>query len=438
MKLYDEELEKKKSKVPMVIGICVAILTVITLIIIFCIIYLQSSITTIKIDNVKNSKVEELLYIVEIEGKKELYIPINQIAPFLGYKGYVGDFQNRSEDTTKCYVESENETAMFSLNSNLLVKSIRNSEYEYINIDKPVIEKNGELYTTIDGIQKGFNILFFTDEQLKKIDLFTIDYLINYYTTRLKIEEYSKDFSDQKAILENMLIIEENKKFGVINVQTQQSVLETKYDEVKYLSTTKDFLIKSNKKYGIVSNDKTIIKPVYDQIKIMDSLNGLYLVKQNNSYGVVNIEGKEVIKPEYKQIGIDKNTYNQNGVENQYVLLNEIIPTKNAEDLWGFFNIKGEKITDFKYTGVGCKSLNTTNSYPTVIIPSYRVIVVEIDKKYNLINLKGEELIPGYIVNSIYIKSNTETAQNQFFMTNDNNDKIIDVEEYIKKITEED
>lgn len=438
MELYDEELDKKKSKLPMIIGICVGILTLITVAIIICILYLQSSMTTVRIDGVKNAGIEELFYIETTEeGSQELYIPINQIAPFLGYKGYVGDFQDKSEDKTKCYVESENERAMFSLNSDVLVKATEDSEYEYITIDKEVIEKDGELYTSIDGIQKAFNIIFSSDDEFKNIDIFTMDYLITYYTTKLKIEEYSTDFSDRKSILENMIIIEKDEKYGVIDVLTEESILQTKYDEIKYLPTTTDFLVKSNKKYGIVAKDKTIkVRTVYDEIKIIDNKNGLYLVKQNNSFGVVDINGKVIIEPEYKQIGIDKSKYAQNGVENQYVLLDEIIPMKNDQGLWGFFNLKGEQITDFKYTGVGCKSSEASNSHPAVIIPSYNIIVVESDNHYNLMTLQGEELITGYILDTVYLKSNTETAQNQFFMTYNENNKVINVEEYLKSITE--
>lgn len=74
----------------------------------------------------------------------------------------------------------------------------------------------------------------------------------------------------------------------------------------------------------------------------MDNQNELYLVKQNNLYGVIDTKGKTIISPEYKQIGIDISKFTQNGIENQYVLLNKIIPVKNNQDLWGIFDIKGQ------------------------------------------------------------------------------------------------
>lgn len=435
MELYDEDLEQKKSKTPLVIGICITILVFITILIICGIIYLKSSITTIQIDGVRNVEIEQLFYIESTEDGLELYLPIRQIAPFLGYKGYVGDFKNKSEDKTKCYVECESEVAMFSLNSDVLVKVTEDSEYEYINLDKPVFEKDGELYTTVYGIQKAFNVLISCDERIKNIKIFSMNYLVQTYATKLKIEKYSTEFADKKAIFEDMIIIENDKKYGVISATSGENVLETKYEEIRYLPVTTDFLVKTNGKYGVVSKDANVkIKTVYDDIKPMDNKKGLYLVEQNNVYGVVDISGNVIIEPEYKQIGINMDKYIQNGIESSYILLDEIIPIKNEQELWGFFNIKGEQITSFKYTDVGCEASNVTNSYPAIVIPSYNIIVVKNEKHYNLITSEGEELIPGFILDSVYLKSNAATDQNQFFMTYNNNDKVINIEEWLTSI----
>ena len=442
MELYDEEVNQKKSKMPMIIGICIAVLVFITGLIVWGIIYLKSSITTIQINGVINNNIEELLYIESTEeGEQQLYIPIIKIAQFLGYEGFTGDYKEKSEDKTKCHVTSSNEIAMFTQDSDVLIKIVKDSEYsasseyEYIKLDKAVFEKDGELYTTIDGIQKAFNVAFSCDAKLKDIKIYTMDYLMKYYTTRLNIKEYATDFIDQKSIFENMIIIKEDeKKYGVINAQTGDYILEAKYESIKYLPATTDFLVKSNGKYGVVSKEATSkIKTVYDSIITMDSQKGLYLVKQNNTYGVVNTDGKVIIEPEYKQIGINIDDYSQNGLENSYILLDEVIPIKNDQDKWGFFNIQGESITDFKYTSVGCKLTPASNSYPALIIQSHKAIVVQKEQYYNIISIEGEELIP-VDVDSVYLKSNAETEQNKFFMTSNDNTKVKNVEEWLTSI----
>lgn len=433
MELYDEDIELKQSKVPFIIGICIAVLIFVTILIIIGILYLKNSITTITIDGVKNNDIEKLLYVDE----NELYLPIIKMASVFGQEAYNGDYKDKSEDKTKCHTISENEIVMFTKDSKTLIKTNQNSEYEYIELDKPVIEINGELYITTQGIEKAFNVSFSADQNFKNINIYTMSFLIDYYAKQNSIEEYSTEFSAQKAILEGKLITIENNKYGVIDIASKQYILQPKYEYISYMPTTTDFLIKSNGQYGIVTKDATTkIKTAYDEIKVMDIQKGLYVVKQNNAYGVIDTNGNIIIQPEYKQIGIDATKYTKNGIENQYILLDEIIPIQNNQGLWGVFNTKGEKIVDFKYTGVGCLTTPANNSYVAIVIPSHKAIVVEKDKKYNLITTEGKELINGYILDSVYLKVNAATEEKEYYMTANNNTKVINVEEYLTKIGE--
>lgn len=438
MELYEEVESKKKSKLPMIMGICLAVLIVIIIAIIGLIIYLEGSIMKISLDGQKNNDIKKLLYIPEDDTSK-IYIPIRAIAKYLNYEDYRGDYNVKSEDPTKCYVKNDSEIAMFTKDSDRLVETRGDSDYEYITLDEKVFERDGELYTTPKGIEDAFNVLFQYDSNKKKIEIYTMDYLNQYYASRLKIdgetEKLSEEYADKKAIFEDMIIIIKNKQYGVVNAETGESVLENKYEEIKYLPATSDFLVKSNGKYGVIGKDASVkVRVTYDEIKIMDNQNGLYLVKQNNLYGVVDTKGKVIMEPEYKQIGVDMNKFSKSGIENQYVLLDEIIPVQNSEELWGIFNIKGEKIRDFEFSGVGCSATDITqvsNSYPAVVIPSYKIIIVEKDKHYNLMTTSGEELVPSYVLEEVYMKNNTETGENKFYMSYNNNEKVMSVEEWL-------
>lgn len=436
MELYEEAENKKKSKLPMIIGICLAILIVIIIAIIVAIVYLNGSVMKITINGQKNNNIEKMLYIPEDDVNK-VYIPIRAIAKYFNYEDYRGDYKIKSEDSSKCYVKNENEIAMFTKDSDRLVDSRGDSDYEYITLDEKVFEKDGELYTTPDGIEKAFNVLFQVDISKKKIDIFTMDYLNQYYATRLKIdgqtEELTKEYADKKAIFKNMIIVIKNKQYGVVNAETGEAVLENKYEEIKYLPATSDFLVKSNGKYGVLGSDASVkVRVTYDDIKIMDNQNGLYLVKQNNLYGVVDTKGKVIMNPEYNQIGVDINKYANSGIENPYVLLDEIIPVKNSGGLWAIFNKKGEKIRDFEFSNIGSGTSSSTqsaNNYPAIVIPSYKIIIVEKDKHYNLMTTNGEELVPSYVLENVYIKNNTETGENNYYMTYNN--KVMSVEEWL-------
>ena len=436
MELYQETENMKKSKLPMIIGICLAILIVIIIAIIVAIVYLNGSVMKITINGQKNNNIEKMLYIPEDDVNK-VYIPIRAIAKYFNYEDYRGDYKIKSEDSSKCYVKNENEIAMFTKDSDRLVDSRGDSDYEYITLDEKVFEKDGELYTTPDGIEKAFNVLFQVDINKKKINIFTMDYLNQYYATRLKIdgetEELTEEYADKKAIFKNMIIVIKNKQYGVVNAETGEAVLENKYEEIKYLPATSDFLVKSNGKYGVLGSDASVkVRVTYDDIKIMDNQNGLYLVKQNNLYGVVDTKGKVIMNPEYNQIGVDINKYANSGIENPYVLLDEIIPVKNSGGLWAIFNKKGEKIRDFEFSNIGSGTSSSTqsaNNYPAIVIPSYKIIIVEKDKHYNLMTTNGEELVPSYVLENVYIKNNTETGENNYYMSYNN--KVMSVEEWL-------
>ena len=438
MELYEEVDNKKKSKLPMIIGILLTVLIILIIVIIGTIIYLKQSVMQITVNGQNKNEIEKLLYIPEDDNTK-LYIPIRAIAKYLNYNDFRGDYKIKSEDSTKCYVKNENEIAMFTKDSDTLVKTRGDSDYEYVKLEEKVLEKDGELYTTPSGIEKAFNTLFEYNANKKNINIYTMDYLNQVYASKLKIDgetvKLSEEYSDQKAIFEGLIIVIKNNNYGVIDAESGNPILEFKYEDIKYLPATSDFLVKSNNKYGVIGKDTSIkVRTVYDEIKIMDNQNGLYLVKQNNLYGVIDTKGKTIISPEYKQIGIDISKFTQNGIENQYVLLNKIIPVKNNQDLWGMFDIKGQLVKDFIFTGIGCSSSNLSkiaNAYPEVVIPSYQVIIVEKDKHYNIITTSGEELIPTYVLETIYLKTNTETGENTFYMAYNNNEKVMSVEEWL-------
>ena len=79
MELYDENVEETKSKVPMIIGICIAVLVVITILIVFGILYLKQSVTIMKIDGVRNNELEKIFYFESTEQGTQLYVPILKI-----------------------------------------------------------------------------------------------------------------------------------------------------------------------------------------------------------------------------------------------------------------------------------------------------------------------------------------------------------------------
>src|SRR5699024_1177159 len=109
-------------------------------------------------------------------------------ASYFSYDSYNGEYTNKSEDTSKCYVQCDGEVANLTLNSNKIYKlslESKGNNYTYIYMDQPVKAINGELYITTEGMQKVFNTTFNYDQNSNTISIYTMPYLISRYTNTI-------------------------------------------------------------------------------------------------------------------------------------------------------------------------------------------------------------------------------------------------------------
>lgn len=422
MQLYDEDKvnKNKSNKVNNIIIVAIIVTFIMMIAIVGLIIYMSydPNKKTITIDGQVNTDIAKILEFEEDEtGKTNIYIPIKDIAPFLGYEGYNGEYNNASEETDKCYVISQKEVAMYSLDSNEIYKldlTKNSSDYETYYIEDNVFEKNGKLYTTVEGIEKGFNVYFNYNSQSKELTIYTLEYLAQSYNKNAEDGKYSgyekldtESLANEKAILQNMLVLTTKDKnvYGVVDANTNNQILEAKYDAIKFIDFNSTFLVTTNSKVGIISKEgKTLVKPEYDSLSLINPDYNLYLAKKGNLYGVIDGNGKEVIYIENEKIGIDISKFNQNGVKNGYILLDKLIPVKQNKK-WGFYDIKGNQVTSYVYDEIGCSVENESeNSYGLLLLQDYDCIVVQKDRKYSLMNINGRDQLLPFTFDSMYIK----------------------------------
>lgn len=435
MELYNEgELQKSKKnkKISNIILVLIVLIFLIILGLIVVIKSLQTEKISLTLDGKTNN---DLISILKFDDNDKIYVPIKKVANYLGYNSYNGDYSQPSEDTSKCYIECENEITNFSLNSDIIYKTKPNSSansYEKIQIDEPVIAINGELYTTIDGIKKSFNVSF--EYKNSKITIYTMDYLISQYANVIinyGYTEINEAFENKKTILEDMIVVNKEQKCGVINIDGT-IVLDAKYDDITYMQQTSDFLVQSNDKMGIISKNKqTKVSVSYDSIENMNNDSNLYVVEQNGKYGVIDINGNIKIHPEYTKIGVDINSFKYNDVKNGYILADTLIPVQK-EDKWGLFDKAGSKVVDFIYDNLGYISNDSRNNNNLLVVSGYDVLVVNKDDKYNLISLKGKEIF-NVFVDAIY--TTTESGENRYYMiyNGQTNDLLPYLKNYITK-----
>lgn len=439
---YEPTEEQLKAKKWMkIIGVILVILLLISIALIGLMYYIQETQLKITIDGKSNTKLQDIL-LIEESGK--VYVPIRQFAAYVGYDSYSGDYKQYAEDETKCYVQCSHEVASFTMNSDKIYKLLTDgNDYEYFTIDEPVKMINGILYTTIEGAQKAFNIAFNYDQEKNQITIYTLPYLVTYWSSKNTNSAIAGDeaiFSNQKALLYNMIIVKNTDEFYGVYDLSGKEILGTKYASLEFVESTKEFIVTTpEKKMGIMAYDaktkiaNTKISPEYDEIKQIDKDTGLYLVTNNKKQGVINNSGNIVIYLEYDQIGVDSSKYSSNNIKNQYLLYDNCIPVKR-DNKWGIFDKNGRKILNLEYDDLGCSvGVGTTggNSVSTnniLLIPDYEGIVVKKAELYGVVDSQGKQLVP-IALKSIY--STTSFGEDTYYMIY--NEQVMNVISYIQK-----
>lgn len=458
MNLLENEVQNQKNKKAKIIMIIIAILIVI---LIGACVFIG-----IQIQKVENSKLKfivdgksttipENLFITEND---TLYINIKKFAELVGYHTYNGDFKNKySEDTANCYIAdgdgeengSTNEYASYSLNSATMYKQVQpnknNTEesydYEYFEIEKPVILRNNELYVSKDGMEIGTNSLITYNESNNTIRVNTLNNIAEAYASKftnsvINMQADKVNFNNKKALRQGLVVImTEDEHFGVCDKDGNE-IIGTKYANIEYKEGSNEFTVMTDEgKKGILSIDGTTkIEPNYSEIKQISKELNYYLVQNNNKYGVINQNGNLLIFLEYDQIGVDTKEFTSNDIENPYLLYDKCIPVmQNGK--WGVFNTDGELIIPLNYTSIGC--VNKTNkemvTNNVLIIPEYEAIVMgNAEGKYAILDSEGKEYVPA-ILDSVY--STTTQGKVEYYITitqqQEQNGKMVDVQQRI-------
>lgn len=114
--------------------------------------------------------------------------------------------------------------------------------------------------------------------------------------------DYADHFSN------NMFIVRQDKKFGLIDNKTGREVVKPKYDKIRAVDE-RTFSVVLDGKLGFIDvSGKEFAKPQYDyegEAYFEDFITGdknLIRVKKNGIYGLIDYTGKEVIRPQFDTI----------------------------------------------------------------------------------------------------------------------------------------
>jgi len=404
------------------IGIIACIIVIIALLITL-LITVETSKYSIFVDGIDFGSIttkEKLLTTIN----NKTYVNIEEFAKIVGYEYHDGEYKAAIIEKDKCYVEGEEETASFYLNSNkvykLFVDELEEDYEEYV-IEDNIISKNGIIYAPIEAIKIAFNVIL--DETDKYFKIYTLNYLVDIYDTAVlglgyeSIEDQS--LNNRKALLNGYVVVKkEDGLYKVIDTNNNnKDIISARYKTIEFLPSKQEFLVaNSSAKEGIINLDGTVkLQPLYDSIEILDKNEDLYLIEQSKKYGVVKSGDISIIYPEYDVIGLSNIE-----LKNRYLILDTLIPVKKDEK-WGAYNKKGQLVLGVEYDEFGYNLTSIEiNGVKEVVEPVFTInkcngIVVKKENKYGLIDIRGKELVP-ISVDGIYIVKGIEDENSKYFM----------------------
>lgn len=450
MNIYDSqpvEDEKVKSKKMMIIlGIAMAVLFVLILCIIFYISYIEKNTLKLYIDNSKISLKSDMVLV----NNGDVFISIDDIAEKIGYEKNNGEYKSHYvEDASKRYLENKYETVSYITDSDEIYKAIlpasqnEEIEYEYFKIDKPVFKSNDKMYISIDGLCKGCNLGYSYTKENNTIKIYTLDYFCSLYATKMpeSVELSERDdvetYKNRKALLYDMVVVKNSTgKYGVKD-PSGNAIIGEKYKSMAFVEGEEEFIVETDEgKFGIIDKKGTIkFEPDYASIKEIDKTRGLYLVSKKSStsriqYGIVNRSERTIVYIEYEQIGIDKNEFPANNIENQYILFGKCIPVKRSNK-WGLLDLNGNTILPLEFDSFGCKTSSSKNNQANalIVLPDYESIVVCKNGLYGLYNSSGKQLIQE-LVTDMYVINTSGT--DQYYLTYQG--ETMNIRDYLRNV----
>ena len=406
------EPEQRTKKI---ILIALAVLIFITIIVIgiMLMVYMNAEKgLSLYVDNVQKSIENNTVIVYEDTG--DMYFSIERMASLLGYEFYNGEYKQATEDRDKCYVQNSNELVTFTLNSNIMYKTLLSDDtfYDSYTLKEAVKDINGKLYITYETLEKAFNSKVYYNQERNVLTIYTLPNLVTRYKTEITkygYDELDEEFKNTKAILYDMLVVKKNNQYGVINLEGE-SIIGTKYENIEFSENTQEFFITSEGKKGVLTSDGSRkIGLNYDSIKVLDNDYKLYLVSNGAKYGVLDKDGNVLIHLDYDYIGIrDINLFPSNDIKNPYLLHDNCIPVLQ-NNKWGFFDVNGRQLTSIIYDSLGyiSSTSRTQNENNVLVVPNtegVEGIVVSRGSRYGLISSLGEPILPD-VYTRIYMET---------------------------------
>lgn len=180
-------------------------------------------------------------------------------------------------------------TAISKIKNSFKVK--KDGKYGIVdNEGKMVVEPK---YADIDILGKDNKSGFIVKDENGKFGI------IDYSNNQILNNEYD---GIEKVYGNDLYVVTVNGKQKLVNKENKE-ILTKGYDSIKQILSNQEnaiIFVKANK-YGVMNlSGEVLIKPQYDDLK--EAKTGYFIAKKDNKYGIINIENQEKLSFEYSSI----------------------------------------------------------------------------------------------------------------------------------------
>ncbi len=259
--------------------------------------------------------------------------------------------------------------------------SIPSVEYEYFNIGDDAKYVDDKIYANSDAIGLAFDVAISYDAKKKTIRISTLDYIENNVAKKMRgdvVDSSEYDYANKRLLKYGMSIVkDESGNFGVGSFSNADKigsyVASCKYSYIAFNEAQKTLnVVTSNDgKAGILFLDldkQEVVNNMatqYDEIKTMDNDFKYFIVKSQDKYGIIKENGDVLLNTVFDDIGVDDGLYTD--VSNKYIMNSKYIPVKQ-NGLWGLYDVDGNEVIEPQFSEFGCSIAQSGGS--VTIIPN--------------------------------------------------------------------
>ena len=199
-------------------------------------------------------------------------------------------------------------------------------------------------------------------------------------------------------------------------INSKNEGIFTNYEQVEAISSVdenqnlvydgKVLKVQNGGKYGLINLEgKEILPCEYDSINLLQGVENTLIVSKDSSYGIVDNDGKVIIPPSYSEIQNLGNEASQGFI------------VKNSEGKYGIVDIGNSQVLELKYDAIskihegeyyvvtegnnqkivkrsGQEVLNANGKEITALLKNpENGVIYKVDNKYGVMNLSGEDVV---------------------------------------------